>query len=351
MNDDTLDMASLARFAILPGASALMRAFSEIPPGPMRDAVIHLARTTAATYTGAPAQHRMPDPLAGFAPIPAAQITSRTGRAPKTDSPEVSAVEMRLKGATVKEIVAATGMTKQRVYAACHAAKKAGVALPPLRKSGPIEVGSNRWAVTVDDLSFQGVAMTAKAAAARGITSQQYLDRRLLALKMAQGGASYDRILEATGEKDAKVVSAWLSSARGAGHAVPYVTFLQHPADEPEAAPAPEPEPVADAVVAPIGRVFSSDVTHPSSRTAILNAAVRRGITVGAYQDLRESIVRHRLDGKTPSEIQTVTGETKQFVKDTIDMATARGVTFPPLHASDFPETSVEPAVSLKETG
>ena len=53
MNDTALDMMELARFAVLPGANRLIQAFASIPPGPMRDAVIHLAETTAQTYSGA----------------------------------------------------------------------------------------------------------------------------------------------------------------------------------------------------------------------------------------------------------------------------------------------------------
>jgi transposase len=333
--DDTIDMASLARFAILPGASPLMRAFSAIPPGPLRDSVISHAQVIAQTYGAAPASNRMPDPIAGFgvAAPPVAKLTSRTGKEPRTDSPEMRAVKMRMEGASVAQVMQATGLEKKQVYQAVYAARKAGMKVPSSRqKSGPVEPGTKVWITSLDEASHQGIAMIAKAARTRGINSEEYLARRQLALKLAQDGASYDTILERTGEKDAKVVSAWLSSARGAGYNVPYVTSLFTPPGVYEAPPAPEPvaEPAQEAVAVPVGEVFRFASARNSSLTAMRRAAESRGMTLEAYHQLRESVVRHRMNGMGHQDIVTLTGQSYNFVKDTLALAKEKGVQFPP---------------------
>lgn len=344
MTDDTIDMAALARFAILPGAAPLMRAFSEIPPGPMREAVIHLAVTTAATYTGAPAQ-RMPDPLAqGRRP---AQLTSRTGRAPKTDDPKTEAVNLRMAGKTVTEIMETTGLSRQDVYQATYEARKAGLKVPSTRGQGA-EPGSKPWYTRVDELSPQGLRMVNVAAVSRGISPQAYLDRRQVALKLAQEGASYDVILKATDETESKIVSAWLSSARAAGHKVPYVVGVSALPDEP-AAPEPSPEPVQEAIARPVGRVFPDlkDMA-PGGLSVMQQAAERRNLTLQAYLDTRESVVRLRLDGMNPAQIARTVGQDLQFVKEALKAAQARNVYLPPLILET---TLATPSVTLKDAG
>lgn len=345
MTENTIDMATLARFAILPGASDLMEAFAAIPPGPMRDAVIHLARTTAGQFTGANGAYPMPDPIqhvggGSTRPKTLALPSTRTGRPPPgAETPEMQAVQMRMADVPVAEVCEATGLSKQQVYQAVHVARKAGVKFPKTRKVGPIEVGSKVWHTSLDQLSGQGRAAMDRAAALRGISPQEYLDRRQLALELAQAGHGYEAILERTGERDSKVVSAWLSAARGAGHKVPYLTFITEHDVQAEAAaePPPEPEPAEEAIVEPVVRVFK-DVAAMGyvQATGVRKAAERRGMTVGAYQEMRESIVRHRLQGMAPGQIVTATGEARQFVKDTLDAAVARGVTFPTLSGADL---------------
>jgi hypothetical protein len=340
---DSIDMRDLAQFSVLPGAARLMRAFGTIPPGPLRDSVIQHAEVIAATYAAAPAAQRMPDPLAGFAAAepPKPQLTSRTGHAPKTESLEMAAVKMRMAGVPTHDIAAKTGLTKQQIYQAIYAARKAGIKVPGRAKSGPIEVGSKRWATSLDEMGFQGAAGVKKAAERRGVSPEDYFARRQKALQLAQQGASYETILAETGETDAKVVSAWLSAARGAGYSVPYVTFLKPDAHWREPA-----QPVQDAVVAPAGRIFPAlEDTPPGARYPIQQAAARRGLTAQAYLDLRESIVRHRMGGMAPVDIATLVGEIPQFVSDVCNLARQHGVRFPRLRLE-----AVETA-PLKATG
>lgn len=360
MNDrnvtNSLDPIAMARFLVLPDAARLLEAFAAIPPGPLRDSVIAHAEVIAQTYSSAPAANRMPDPLAAISTpafrsagaLPSA--VSRTGRAPPTESPEAAVVKMRLAGRPVTEITEALGITTSAVYTALRAARKAGVNV-----AKPTPVGSKdstRWALSLDDLSPQGISQVAKAARVRGITAQEYMDRRQLALKLALEGKGWEAILKATGERSAKVVSAWLSNARGAGYRVPYVAFIETSGDGSHwNASHPEPEPIPDAIVAPVGRVFQTmEEMSASSAAAVRAAATRRGMTVQAYTDMREAIVRYRMDGKSHAEIVALTGQTAIFVKDILTDAHKRGVQYPPA----VREPLIEPPITAQrrsETG
>lgn len=236
---DKISMEVLARFAILPGAAELMEAFSAIPPGPMRDAVIHLAMTTAATYTGhgAPPVHhpisRINEPPKQLQP-PGPPPT-RTGREPPTESLEMQIVKLRIEGMESRDIATHLRVDIRQVYQAIYLARKAGAPIPrreaPKGKQNP-----GMWAATLDELSPTGLRMTESAANARGISVQAYLDRRNLAMRLAIEGESWEAILKATGETNRKVVSAWMSAARGAGHVIPFITAEDSPHRHPEAA-------------------------------------------------------------------------------------------------------------------
>src|SRR4051812_19071782 len=122
----TVSLEALARFAVLPGAAELIEAFSMIPPGPMRDAVLHLAQTTASTYQGGPqAQPYRPEFIAPSAPA-ASGPGLRLGRAPPTESREAKAVQLRIDHPEMKtsEIAKKTGLENQQVYQAIYAARK-----------------------------------------------------------------------------------------------------------------------------------------------------------------------------------------------------------------------------------
>ena len=343
---EPLDMMMLARFAVLPGAADLIKSFSEIPPGPMRDAVIHLARTTAATYTGAAVGQRMPDPIATITAKPLS-IATRTGRPAPGGDPQTEAVKMRMAGMSVPDIAQATGLTRTHVYDAFSKARKAGLDVPG-KKDRELKGAANKvWHTSLDTLTGQGRAIIAQAAAVRGITPQAYIDRRQLVLKLAMEGAGYEQLLKESGETDQKVVSAWLSAARGAGYNVPYTTFLSDAERAPTPTAQPEPEPVQEAVAAPTGRVFP-EAASLGAAAMIVKAAERRNITVAAYQEMREAIVRLRLEGKSPTMIAAMVGQTLQFVKDTIDAAAQRGITIPRL---EIQVELAQPSVALRDAG
>ena len=82
MNDDTLDMATLARFAILPGADIGCSAFSEILLRPAPRQCDSARASYRRDLHRRPAQHRMPDPIGAITPRqPARLAITRTGRA------------------------------------------------------------------------------------------------------------------------------------------------------------------------------------------------------------------------------------------------------------------------------
>lgn len=346
MTQVSLDV--LARFAMLPRAAELIEAFSLIPPGPMRDAVVHLAQTTASTYTGAP----MASPVMAMAP-PVAETkgaTPRLGRTPLVETASMKAVQLRIKNPDmpVPEIAAQVGLNVSTVYGAIKEAKKAGAPVQAKkRRSMEERAKDEKWVTSLDSLTPKGIGMYERQAAARGITPQEYLDRRHLALKMALDGAAYDEILKATSEKEQGVIAGWLSTARSAGHKVPYLMSRkpQEAAQEPqEAPPAPEPQPqVVPAVPEP--QEAPQQAAKPSAQTylpafdeltgggqaAIKRGAQNRKMTVPAYMALREKIVGLRAAGKGTLEIMAMTGIERQFITDAIAAARDYGATFPPV--------------------
>jgi len=358
----TVSMEALARFAVLPGAAELIDAFSVIPPGPMRDAVVNLAQATASQYSGAP----MAQPYRPF-DAPATGAQPRLGRSPPTDSPQMQAVKLRIEHPDMPrgDIAKATGLTPQQVSNALYEAKKAGAPVPKKKLRTMEERAADKWVTSLGDMTGQGLAAFERAADARRITPQDYLDRRLLALKLAMEGASYDTILKATKETDSKVVSAWLSKARSAGHKVPYVAGVVAVDDAPpqaaqeapeivaepvaaepaqeasqEAQEAPQAAPVADPIPEPVEgggkRYFQIDPTLPPHVQETIRAAVRkgaktRGLSLEDYIALRERMVRMRMAGESPLTIQLVTGQPRQFVIDTLNIAKDRGARYPVL--------------------
>jgi hypothetical protein len=348
----------------------------------MRDAVIHLAKTTAATYQASaipaavPVIGRIGD-AAPMTPLPP-PVMSRTGRVPKTESTDAEIVKLRLAGVMPTAIAAQLSLHPSTVFKVLADARKGGVPIPKAERGRPSNEekaartakaakasgAPKRWAVTMADLSAQGVAMVTKAANARGITPEAYLERRQLALRLAQEGQGWDVILRETKETQANIVSAWLSSARAAGHDIPYVagpvgmvSASMVEAARAKAEPAPEPEPApkrtspipkdsnVKATILEAGRhVFPrASELHPSAAVAIHKAAQRRAMSVAAYEEIRERIVRLRLGGLAPSQISAETGQGKQFVFDICNTASTKfNVVFPPISTESVEAMAAE---------
>jgi transposase len=342
LNSTALDPHMLARVLVMPGAAELFDAFARIPPGALRQSVIQHAQVIAETYAGAPASMQQPDPLLTAAraspperqlPIEAEKVPAiaETQRKPvKTDDPYVRAVELRLAGIHAQEIATRLNLYRSHVDKAIADAKRAGVIFPSLRlapNGRPLE--KKTFKTNIKELSGQGTAIVQKAALVRGISPDEYLRRKALAVDMAQRGASYDEIVQATGEGQ-KSISLWLSNARAAGQDVPYISHTAAPLNEDAQAPPTN-------VIRPTRFYGPFETLAGSAKYQIRQAAARRNLTPDAFLDLQQSIVLNRMAGMSPMEIASMCGEGEVFVKDTIARAKQKGAVFPPVvHNASF---------------
>jgi hypothetical protein len=353
-----IDPIILARFLVMPGVEPLLDAFGRIPPGPMRDSVIHLARTLADQYSNAPAGQSMPDPLltaAGYvvteAPrtadqLPAPDLKPKDAVPPNLAGPEVEVIRRRKAKQHPQQIAEETKIPRVRVDQIIAEAKRAGVNFPNIREAIGRPREHKPWHTSLDSMTGQGLSRVTEAAKARGITPQEYLRLKLLVVEMAMKGEQYPALMKAS-RQDQKTVSLWLSNARAAGLNVPYSTRWLDEAEAAEAAamaqasaenassppPGPAmtpPDPNGSNVIRP-ARFYGpwSSVTF-RGKSVIVKAAAKRDMTPDAYLDLQESIVRQREQGISPLQIAKLTGEGEVFVKDTLAHAKKHGAVYPP---------------------
>ena len=221
----TIDPFTLAQFLAQPGAADLIEAYSEIPPGPLRDSIVHTAKVVRLTYLGAPetAFHEAaPPPSLGSAQTAVARALSgpRKGAVP-TDDPEVRIVERLLEGAPPHVVAEEFEIPVNVVYAAKKKARQSGVTFPNApkgkvnksgRKRGEPYKGQQRFVTSIAELKDGGIGGVMKAASLRGISPEAYMERRKLALEMALAGRHPRAIMEATGEAQ-KVLQGWFSLA------------------------------------------------------------------------------------------------------------------------------------------
>ena len=324
------DATALARVLVMPGAAELFDAFSRIPPGSLRQSVIDHAQVIAQTYTDAPDEMRMPDPL-----ITAAKLSERTApviaepekpRLPKAlAGHEAQVIEARKAGVPVAVIAREAHIATGEVSKIIAAARRAGISFPNLRLATGRPLDKKTWITDFNLLSGQGTSTVQRAARARGMSPQQYLQAKQEAVDMAVAGHGYKAII-AKLRVDRKTISLWLSNARAAGFSIPYA------ARDNVAEQFGETEPAASNVVRPT-RFFGpwSAAQHSRTKIFIERAAVRRNMTPEAYMDLQESIVRHRMSGIGGNEIAVLTGQNHHFIKDVLATAKQRGANYPPL--------------------
>jgi biotin operon repressor len=321
----------MARFLVMPGLNDLIDAFSRIPEGPMRVSVIHMAKTLADQYSSAPAEYRAADPLAlAASTAPPGGLTQlpepKVPKIPKAlDGPEADVIRRRKKGQHPQQIAEETGIYRAEVAKIIAEAKKAGVKFQNIRGAHGRPLEHKEWHTSLSTMTGQGLSRVQAAALARGISPEEYLKRKMLAVDMAMKGAHYPAIETAT-HTDSKTISLWLSNARAAGLKVPYVEHAERPQEAPS-----EPVAAKSNIIRP-SRFYGpwSAVQH-RHKTMIAKAAERRSITPEAYLDLQESVVRQRMQGVAPLEIAKATGESEVFIKDTLAHAKKElGAKFPP---------------------
>lgn len=331
---DTVDMKTLAHFSLLEGAGRVISAFSAIPEGALREASIVQLEAIAAQYRGSVLDSPTAPPVAqGVARVggPVDPTQKRVDRLPPTESREAKIVKLRMDGVPPSRIAQEVGAHVSTVFKVLKEARKAGVPLPKKAKAEAPQ--AKNWHVDFNRIDNPNAAkIVVRAAAGRSLTPQAYLDRRQLALELAQRGHGYAYICRVTGETDFKTVSAWLSIARAAGFNVPYVTKVTALDSQVQpVAPAPQaaaPTPIFPRIYPPLTELSKS------TYAAMMRAADASGISVEAYDSLREQIVQLRIAGRTQAEISKITGEGAVAVKDILKRAKQLGAVYPKLKAA-----------------
>ena len=301
-----IDPLTFARFLVLPRAVELLEAFAAIPPGRLRDTVIEHAKALGEAHSDAPAQYRQPDPLPAALGLPKAAppaITARDDVKPPVGKGDrrLQAVQMRLDGKQPWQIAKAVKLTLSAVYGAITDARKAGVKFPeiPRAKPGKGSMAAGRFVMKAEDLTDPKAAHAMqKAAASRGLTLEDYLGRRALAVKMGLEGRHIRAIMESTKE-DKTTLTTWFTSARGAGYPIPYMmdSMITHFEDAP---PLPGPE-VVD--LAGARRQRTAEPISSRGLGAAAKAAERLGLTVDQYVALRERAFAMFAVGAKPLEV------------------------------------------------
>lgn len=374
-----LDMTTIARFLVLPGAEQLVEAFSRIPPGPLRDSVVSHAQVIADTYSAAPADQRMPDPLLMAASAPAPALAPPAPPPEPQREPSVArtpleeAVRLRLQTTLAEhEIAERVGLPLGEVVQELRRAREAGVKFAaierPKAKKQTAGIPGKTFPMSVSELDGMGRGGALAAATARGLTIEGYMERRKLAIDMAIGGHDLQEIVEATGEEEAPL-RGWFSLARNAGHPVPYVpNYNPHArslrAAEQEAAEAPAPiaqddgprydlaededddtvivEPVAEAPAEP--QTGAWNMARPQTRVwpvpyDQMHWMEQKNLRAAAKADgktVEEIIARHKLitdallAGRYPVQLEEDHGFPGHVIRTTINTAERYGVVFPP---------------------
>jgi len=328
----------MARFLVMPGLNELIDAFARIPEGPLRASVIAHARVIADQYSNAPPEYAAPDPLIVAAHLAGAQSAPLALAAPEPklpkglQGPEAEVIRRRKKGQHPQQIQAETGHPRAEVDRIIAEAKKAGVEFPNIRAAKGRPMETKVWHTSLDSMRGQGLSRIQDAALRRGISPEEYLRRKLLAVDMAMKGEQYPAI-EAATKSDQKTVSLWLSNARAAGIKVPYMERAYGALDGAPAATDKSPATLAPEinVIRPARFYGPMAAIQTRHRWMVEKAAERRGMTPEAYLDLQESIVRQREQGVSPQVIAEQTGEGDVFVKDTLAHAKERGAIYPPV--------------------
>ena len=361
-----VDLIEMARFLVLPGAQQLLTAFARIPPGELRMSVITHAEVIARTYTSAPAEQQMPDPLymaaSGGMPVLVAPGETPEPRPPMTEEEEI--IKLRLEGLSKPQIMQRMpGVHRQKVEAALKGARKAGVDLPPVdAKTDASKL--RRFITDPQQISGQGMITIRRAAEGYGHTVESYMAARKTLVEMRLLKKPMDEIAAAIRPAiPEEVLWRWLYAARSAGYdlatSLDYEEAVIEPvaADAPEAAQDAPPEAKAPKravsrrkvvpgrgkpIFTPLKKTFNGGIV------SIRRAAAARNMTPEAFFELRESIIVHRYAGKGEVEIYSLVGQDMTFIKNTLFTAKEKGVVFPPV-SSTFDSAGF--TRSMKEAG
>ena len=339
-----LDLIEMARFLVLPGAEALLRAFARIPPGDLRNSVITHAEVIASTYAAAPAEQQMPDPLftasqrAPVLPLPHGPKKA-LAHARKPANAEEAVIAARLAGLNKHQIIAETGINRQAVDAALRSATKAGVKFPPVQV---VPEPTKRFVTRVEDVSMQGRANMEQAAVKYGHSLESWMQARATLVEMRLANKPIEEIAAAIKPPiPEKMLWQWIYIARQAG--IPLATAVDY--DDAEIIPEPAAKAPGKArqgpkpgslvpgpgvtVFTPLAQMEAGELAGAAA--GMRKAAAARGLTPEAFFELREVVIRHRYAGKGATEIYSLVGQDIDFIKNCCSNAQEKGVEFPPV--------------------
>ena len=214
---------ALAQFMSMEGAADLVEAFATIPEGPMRQSIVQLAMTTAATYQASII------PSSPAAKPQAALPPARKG--PQTNDNALKAVKLMLEGSSPAQTAEALGLDIKAVLAARKTAKRHGTTFPKVRmaakvielhprktksKAGKKSVGVVRFPVSMEELSPRGLLGLQATARVLGMTPELLMLKKAEAVKLFNQGVTGAAAGAQLGIPQ-KMIENWKTVARQAG--------------------------------------------------------------------------------------------------------------------------------------
>jgi hypothetical protein len=313
----------MAQFMVLPGAAELVEAFASIPPGALRDSIVHHAQALAAQYDGGPApgwSNVRPARIGSTPAAPAApRLSSPFAEDLTAKSPEGQIVERALRGESDHSIAADMGVKLGTVVAVKRKARaEGGVSFPgddlakpkaaKAKRQGanlllrmplpeppwwweddehpnwetpvalPHAVEGARSRALIGPMDRRSYATMTRAAANWKMTLREYVQRRLHIVRRIEAGETPMQIAVSLGMQGTAVYSllAAIGQPRmegvnsGAQTPHAYKTAARLPPDPPPA-PAATPAPVA---TTPPPEPTPTTVPDPEPRQAALGVVL-----------------------------------------------------------------------------
>jgi hypothetical protein len=345
-----IDPIRLAQFMVLPGAQELVDAFSAIPPGPIRDSVVHHARVLAEASGWNPPAPFAAHETARIITPPAKHLPSPFAEGLASVSAEGQIVERLMRGEPDHVVAADLGVKLGLIVRLKRKARQeGGVVFPgdekpqpkPRPKKGyklkldrfpvpdppywwedpasPVWKNPNLLPAFSEDargsmaaigpLDRRNFATMAQAAARHGETLAQYIERRYEIIRRTDSGETPTEISLAM--RIGPFVVYDVLSRVGRGRMETLAAKL-----------------IADPPPAPV----SLPPAHGGALYQKQQAAGRWGFTsVEAFDAMRERVREYRARGWHQLRIANAVGMSLPFIKATVKYwSSERGVKFPP---------------------
>jgi hypothetical protein len=377
----SIDPIRLAQFMVLPGAADLVDAFSAIPPGPIRDSVVHHARVLAeAAGWSAPDFSSLQPVTARVAPpkepprlaSPFAKdlvATSVEGqiveRALRGEADYVIADDMGVKLGLVVRLKAKARREGGVTFPGDDGAKPKAATKPKTSRKGikqtfamPVPPPPYWWEdpqspvwhnprllpalsenstgtmAGIGPTDTRSFATMLRAAERRGMTLRQYVAQRLEIVRRVDAGEVPMAVADALRLQGAEVYGLMTKVGRGRMETMNARPLPAEPVPEPIQEAEPEP------VQAKAGKPHYREASAVAARTA---AAAKWGFAdMSGYLHARDRVRELRLQGLAPAVIASRMGQPYRFVKNALDYWRDEGVAWPAIdiHQSHRVETA-----------